>query len=52
MGDCSGSDEWLKEFARLCTERDLLTQREGLEDGDLNNGLSDPHTLLYVPRQI
>ncbi|KAJ5670874.1 hypothetical protein N7507_000001 [Penicillium longicatenatum] len=39
-------DDSLKAFIQLCSERDLLTQAEGLEDGDLYDGISDPFTLL------
>lgn len=41
-------DDSLKAFIQLCTERDLLTRPEGLENGDLSDGLSDPSTLLYA----
>lgn len=41
-------DDSLKAFIQLCAEHDLLTEPEGLEKGDLYDGLSDPSTLLYV----
>ncbi|KAJ5899074.1 hypothetical protein N7495_003818 [Penicillium taxi] len=33
-------------FTQLCAESGLLTRPDGLEDGDLCDGLSDPSTLL------
>ncbi|KAJ5560728.1 hypothetical protein N7513_003127 [Penicillium frequentans] len=39
-------DDSLKAFMQLCAEHDLLTEPEGLEKGDLYDGLSDPSTLL------
>ncbi|KAJ6003502.1 hypothetical protein N7451_006049 [Penicillium sp. IBT 35674x] len=39
-------DDSLKAFIQLCAEHGLLTQPEGLQKGDLYDGLLDPSTLL------
>jgi hypothetical protein len=49
MSDSPESDESLKSFVHLCAERGFLTQPKELENGDPDDGLSEPHTLLYVP---
>ncbi|KAJ5947985.1 hypothetical protein N7466_001000 [Penicillium verhagenii] len=46
MGSLFEEHDVFRKFVQSCTIDDLLTQaEEGLRDGDLNSGLSDPPTL-------
>lgn len=41
----------LDTFSNLCYQEKLLQRPEGLQHGDLIDGLTDQHTLLFVMHQ-